>query len=447
MVQSWIASLLLSAAVASCAAVPGLTANTPGSLGRRTPSPDVVTNNHMPVRTVRKSHSLRGKRAQRGQHGLHRRQSTYSGGQTNITDPEQLCYVAAVTWGDETFDMLLDTGSSDTWLLQEGYKCLNSTGDQVPKSNCVTSPNFSGNYTGGQIGNVNFNATYGSASVAGTYGWEDITIAGITVHNAQVASVTEAYFQQTGVSGLFGLAFSSLTKEWPGNDPSKNIMGEGQNYEPVFYKMVNQKSSLPTFSFAPERNGNNGYLAFGGIPPVNTTGKTASTPILTTQVKETVPVPAIDRDSYYTINIDGTTVTEVNTRTHKTNTTNFDSFIAIVDSGSSVSYLPSAIATALARSFSPAATSSGGTYEVPCNATAPKVAFDIGGVNFTISPADLIMQSVYDSDTGLCAIGFQDAANDPPYILGGTFMNNVLTTFDLGALEMRFTALAANNWK
>jgi hypothetical protein len=75
------------------------------------------------------------------------------------------------------------------------------------------------------------------------------------------------------------------------------------------------------------------------------------------------------------------------------------------------------------------------------------MAFTIGGVKFTISPADLIMQPQVDSDTGLCAVGFQDAANDPPYILGGTFLNNVLSTFDLGALEMRFTALAHNNWK
>lgn len=126
---------------------------------------------------------------------------------------------------------------------------------------------------------MNFNTSYGTGIVAGTFGWEDITIAGITVRNAQVASVTEAYFP-TSVSGLFGLAFSSLTGEWPGNDPSKNVKGEYQTYEPVFYKMVNQKLSLPTFSFAPQRNGDNGYLSFGGIPPVNTTGKTASTAIL-----------------------------------------------------------------------------------------------------------------------------------------------------------------------
>lgn len=44
-------------------------------------------------------------------------------------------------------------------------------------------------------------------------------------------------------------------------------------------------------------------------------------------------------------------------------------------------------------------------------------------------------------------VGFQDGGNDSPYTLGGTFLNNVLSTFDLGALEMRFTVLGRNNWK
>lgn len=75
------------------------------------------------------------------------------------------------------------------------------------------------------------------------------------------------------------------------------------------------------------------------------------------------------------------------------------------------------------------------------------MAFNIGGVNFAINSADLIMQPQIDSSTGMCAVGFQDGGNSSPFTLGGTFLNNVLSTFDLGALEMRFTALAKHNWK
>jgi Eukaryotic aspartyl protease len=101
-----------------------------------------------------------------------------------------------------------------------------------------------------------------------------------------------------------------------------------------------------------------------------------------------------------------------------------------------------ALATPLLAAYNPPATyaQAWGVWEVPCNATAPGVAFTIGGVNFEISPADLIFQSLIDPITGLCATGIQPSTE--PYILGDSFMNNVLTTFDLGALQMRFTALA-----
>ena len=99
------------------------------------------------------------------------------------------------------------------------------------------------------------------------------------------------------------------------------------------------------------------------------------------------------------------------------------------------------MATPLLAAYNPPASfgQAWGTWEVPCNATAPGVAITIGGVNFEISPADLIFQALVDPNTGLCVTGIQ--VSTPPYILGDTFMNNVLTTFDLGALQMRFTAL------
>ncbi|KAE8143530.1 aspartic peptidase domain-containing protein [Aspergillus pseudotamarii] len=429
MTKSWIASLLLSVAVASAATVPEF-----GSLRRRAPSPDVITNNFVPMRTVHSSQSK----------GLRRRE--WNGGTASITNRNAMQYVATVTWGDEQFDMLLDTGSSDTWVLQEGYQCLDSKGAPTNKSHCPNAPNFSGNYTGGRIENVHFNLTYGTGSVIGTYGWEDITIAGVTVHNAQVASATKAYFPVRGISGIFGLAFSSVTSEWPGDDPSKDSGDMYMNYEPVFYRMVRQKLSLPTFSFAPERNGSNGYLAFGGIPPVNTTGKTGSTAILSTQVTGTKP--AIDRNDYYTINVDGVTITNRSTRTSNPNSTHFPSFQPIVDTGNTLTLVPSDLAAAIAGSFNPPATfiKDDNLYEVPCNATAPKLDFAIGGVNFTMSPADLIMQTLKDSETQMCPVGVQSGGGQLGYILGGTFLNNVLSTYDLGALEVRFTALAPNTF-
>lgn len=50
------------------------------------------------------------------------------------------------------------------------------------------------------------------------------------------------------------------------------------------------------------------------------------------------------------------------------------------------------------------------------------------------------MQEIVDPDTGYCLIGPQDGGTEGPYILGDTFMNNVISVFDIGASEIRFTA-------
>jgi hypothetical protein len=57
----------------------------------------------------------------------------------------------------------------------------------------------------------------------------------------------------------------------------------------------------------------------------------------------------------------------------------------------------------------------------------------------------MILGSQVNPSTGLCLTGIQDGGEpgeDSQFVLGDTFMNNVLTTFDLGGLEMRFTARA-----
>jgi Eukaryotic aspartyl protease len=56
---------------------------------------------------------------------------------------------------------------------------------------------------------------------------------------------------------------------------------------------------------------------------------------------------------------------------------------------------------------------------------------------FYINPADMLMQNVVDPDTGYCATGPQDRG-EGPFILGDTFMNNVISVFDIGASQMRF---------
>ncbi|KAG9571630.1 hypothetical protein KCU71_g151, partial [Aureobasidium melanogenum] len=109
----------------------------------------------------------------------------------------------------------------------------------------------------------------------------------------------------------------------------------------------------------------------------------------------------------------------------------------IVDSGTSLIYAPTDVAAALAAAFSPPAvlSSSYGLYIVACNATVPLFGVTISKKVFYINPLDLII----DTGEGFCVTGVQDVGAGMA-IIGDTFMRNVLTVFDVGAAQVRFSA-------
>lgn len=90
----------------------------------------------------------------------------------------------------------------------------------------------------------------------------------------------------------------------------------------------------------------------------------------------------------------------------------------------------------------PAVKQDDGSYTVNCDATPPAHAITINGTSFEINPLDMI--SVYGQDddgNNLCQTQFFAGGADPreqTYILGDTFLQNVVAVFDVGAAEMRF---------
>src|SRR5215469_1028750 len=97
-------------------------------------------------------------------------------------------YLVSIEWAGNSYTAILDTGSSDTWLIQSGFTCLDANGQQQSDSTCNFGPPFTGTYNDGQISNQNFNISYGDGEfVSGTVGYEDVTLAGITVSKQEVS--------------------------------------------------------------------------------------------------------------------------------------------------------------------------------------------------------------------------------------------------------------------
>lgn len=73
----------------------------------------------------------------------------------------QIEYIMKVGVGPGQYYMIPDTGSSDTWVVQEGFRCLDYFyGDEIPQEDCRFGPQFVGDFPGGEIDNQNLNISY-----------------------------------------------------------------------------------------------------------------------------------------------------------------------------------------------------------------------------------------------------------------------------------------------
>ncbi len=361
-------------------------------------------------------------------------------------------FLAGIEFGSESFQAVIDTGSSDTWLAETGFRCFDvATGAPEPESYCAFGPTYNISSTFNQIPNENFNISYADGEVlTGIIGIERVKLAGITVKNQQVAVVDHAAWFGDGVSsGLVGLSFPILTSAYRGTDPTLDSKATQAVYNPIFTNIYSEGNVAPLFSLAIDRGTSGGVMAIGGLPPVLFSSSFASAPfqLLTmTRFGTTSPIDGIPQYQFYTITVDGFNYegSEKTVWTHGTwpnplaKPSDPSKVQLIVDSGTTLIYLPTGIANAINALFVPPAVydPNQGVYAVACSAKAPEFGVTIGKQTFYINGLDMILSS----GNGTCLSGVNDAGTGGLSILGDVFLKNVLAVFDVGASEMRFAA-------
>ncbi|KAK2063368.1 acid protease [Colletotrichum caudatum] len=360
---------------------------------------------------------------------------------TNMTNLDGYEYIASITFGSETLEVIVDSGSSDTWAVQKGFVCQDSAGTVLNDTSlCEFGPTYNGTFLNGSIPGVHFNITYGDGEFAtGLMGYQDITLAGLEVPHQQVALVNKTYWNGDSVtSGLLGLAYDLITSEY--NDAT----GASKHYDSIFTTMSKNDIVKPDlFSMAMDSKSQTGQLAFGGLPPIAIYSD----------------MTAADTEySFYTIIPDGYVInnatlaptTNETLASSKWNTAvskpaGFHSSVTpiIVDSGTTLTIVPSDISDAFAATVPGSFYNVlSGVYYAPCNATVPAFGVVIDGHAFYADKADLLQTSspVDNGDgTFICLLGVTDGGGGP-YILGDTMMNSLVTVFDVGAGMMRFAS-------
>ncbi|KAJ9620169.1 hypothetical protein H2203_007934 [Taxawa tesnikishii (nom. ined.)] len=335
-------------------------------------------------------------------------------GNTSIESVESgYVFLAPITIAGQDFYTVIDTGSSDTWLVAQEFTCLDaSTGETQTEDLCYFGPPYIPSPTFQQIPSQNFNISYADGEfLTGIMGYENMTFATIKVPQQEMAVVDYAAWIGDGVSsGLVGLAYPFLTNAYPGNDPTADDV----------------RPHGPLFSLALSRDPENaGYLALGGIANVSHSEVFVSSAIDIIGVNRTDGTPVYE---FYTIVLDGWAVSA-------------DRYVQF-NPYPNANPAKSRLRAGRCRDPSGAELRSPGDYDqsqaawfVECDAVPPVFGAVVGKKVFYVNPADMVV----NTGGGQCISGVQPDMGGLS-ILGDTWLRNVLAVFDVGAGEMRFAA-------
>jgi hypothetical protein len=87
-----------------------------------------------------------------------------SSGQVPVKSVQQssvnLVCTTSLKVGNENFIVTLDTGSSDTWLVATGFKCVSRAKRPIADTRCKFGPTYNKTSTFSRIPNQRFNTSY-----------------------------------------------------------------------------------------------------------------------------------------------------------------------------------------------------------------------------------------------------------------------------------------------
>ncbi|KAF7363006.1 Acid protease [Mycena venus] len=302
-------------------------------------------------------------------------------------------YVVSTKVGTQTFSLIVDTGSSNTWV--------GSGTRYTPGSTAVNSGKA-------------FSVTYGSGSVSGTEFTDTVTVGGLTVTKQGVGDGTRSSGFQ-GVDGIIGFGPVDLTEDTV----------SGQTTVPTVMDNLRSQGTITTevlgVSFLPESGSDdddtNGELTLGGTDSSKFTGSI-------TFVSRTATSPYSE---FWGISVSSITFGS---------TTLSGAANAVVDTGTTLIFIPTAAYNAFLSASGGRTDASSGLATWTTEPTS-NFAFNIGGVSRTLTPSQFLIPKAQYGVFGLTGSNFfgwiadgGSVAADVNFIIGQKFLENYYSVFD-----------------
>ncbi|KAI1392246.1 aspartic peptidase domain-containing protein [Hypoxylon trugodes] len=333
-------------------------------------------------------------------------------------------YYAQVTLGTppQTVDLVVDTGSSDVWVLASSANLCQSKSMQSYYGYCLSTYDPSKSSTYSVVSQDSFSIRYVDGSGAqGDYIRDNFSIGGADIEALQMGLAENSTIN----SGLLGIGFAANVAA---RTPYPNIMSLFQSQDLIAV----QAYSL----YLDDLYAETGTILFGGLDTEKFIGELKIVPIQPDRY---------GNYSSFTVSLSSVATTDDNgTVTNYTQT----AVPVILDSGTTLTYLPSSTANRIFRAFDAVDDTSGtGLVFVSCDylSNDKNLTFDFrfGGSNGPIVRVP-IDEMVLDNVQGyielgldvpslpfdnVCSFGLQP--NSDYYLLGDTFLRSAYVVYDL----------------
>ncbi|KAL8178976.1 UNVERIFIED_CONTAM: hypothetical protein K2H54_058229 [Gekko kuhli] len=307
----------------------------------------------------------------------------------------------------QSFLVLFDTGSSNLWV--PSVYCQSQACTNHPLFNPSQSSTYSTN-------DQTFSLQYGTGSLTGIFGYDTVTIQGISITNQQFGlSETEpgTNFVYAQFDGILGLAYPAISAGGA-TTVVQGLMQENLLNSPVFsFYLSGQESSQ-----------NGGELVLGGVDSNLYSGEIVWTPVT--------------QEAYWQIGIQsfyiGNQISDWCSQGCQ----------AIVDTGTSLLTAPQQVFGELMQ-YIGAQQDGNGQYVVSCSniQSMPTITFVISGNSFPLSPSAYILEN----NNGYCSVGIMPTYlpsqnGQPLWILGDVFLRSYYSVYDVGNNQVGFAAAA-----
>jgi hypothetical protein len=301
--------------------------------------------------------------------------------QTTLANHETL-YIVDGSLGTppQDFKLHIDTGSSDLWVNADDSKVCQVAGGSYCSKNGAYHANDSSTYT---YVNSDFEIKYVDGSGAsGDYATDTFSMSGVDIDDLQFG----IGYQSTSREGILGIGYTT--------NEAQVARGNSAPYENLPAKLV-ANGDIETLAYSlwlNDLDANTGSLLFGGVDTNKYHGSLQSLPILKEggQYRELL-ITMTD------LGHDGKPDSIFSGQKHPT----------LLDSGSSLTYMPNNIAASLFEAVGARYSSSQGAAQVPCSLRNEPNTIDFGfsGVTIKVPMNELVITVGSSNGFEVCVFG------------------------------------------